>query len=115
MDPEAKTQVMHSLSGIGARIQAILCLVSGDAHCIEVIQQLQEVRSITDAVRRLVLMSYIHTYMQMALQAEKPDEREHALRALGEVFQVMIHRPIPRPPLSVEGPFPSLAHRRHLR
>lgn len=52
---------------------AVVKLDALDGAIGEVIRQLQEVQSITDTVRRLALMSYIHTYIQMALQAEKPD------------------------------------------
>ena len=88
MDDLTKKAVSQRLASSAGHIKGIERMVSDDAYCIDVIQQIQAVQAALNKVSGLILDSHLRSCVTTAIRGDDPDERERVLEEVTSVFEM---------------------------
>lgn len=88
MEHATKQTITRRLASASGHIKGIERMVSDDAYCIDIIQQIQAVQAALNKVSTMMLDNHLHTCLTTAIRGDDPDERERMLQEITGVFEV---------------------------
>lgn len=88
MDETVRTDVSRRLASAAGHLKGIERMVSDDAYCVDVIQQIQAVQGALNKVNTMILDNHLRTCVTTAIRGDDPDEREQVLKEVTSVFAV---------------------------
>jgi DNA-binding FrmR family transcriptional regulator len=88
MDETVRTDVSRRLASAAGHLKGIERMVSEDAYCVDVIQQIQAVQGALNKVNTMILDNHLRTCVTTAIRGDDPDEREQVLKEVTSVFAV---------------------------
>jgi DNA-binding FrmR family transcriptional regulator len=88
LDKATKNSVSQRLASAAGHIKGVERMVSEDAYCIDVIQQIQAVQAAMNKVSSIVLDSHLNSCVITAIQGDDLSERERVLTEITTVFEV---------------------------
>lgn len=83
---EELTDTIKRLKTIEGHIRGIQRMLENEAYCIDVISQIQAVRSALNRVSGLILEKHLNSCLITAVRGEDEAERERVLKEITEVF-----------------------------
>jgi DNA-binding FrmR family transcriptional regulator len=86
MDDTTRKAVTQRLASASGHIKGIERMVSEEAYCIDVIQQIQAVQAALSKVSTLVLDNHLNSCVIAAVQGEDPGDRARVLKEITSVF-----------------------------
>ncbi len=86
MDDPTRKAVSQRLASAAGHIKGVERMVSEEAYCIDVIQQIHAVQAALSKVSTLVLDNHLNSCVITAVQGEDPKERERVLKEVTSVF-----------------------------
>lgn len=92
MDEKTRTDISRRLASAAGHLKGVQRMVDDDAYCIDVIQQIEAVRSALHKISTMVLDNHLHTCVTAAIRGDDPDEREQLLREVTSVFAMSAKR-----------------------
>lgn len=78
-------EILRRLRSVEGHVRGVERMVSDDAYCMDVLNQVMAVQKALDRVSALVLDRHLHTCATSAIRGEDVAERE---RVIGEILQV---------------------------
>ena len=87
MQSEHTSDVLRRLKSVEGHVRGVQKMVSEDAYCIDVVNQVLAIQRALKKVSSLVLDQHLHHCVTHAIQGADEDEREQVLRELIAVFE----------------------------
>ena len=83
-----KQDTLRRLKTIEGHIRGIERMLEEDAYCIDLIHQIQAVKSALSKVSARILDGHLHTCLIEAVRGEDVGERERVLKEIAEVYEM---------------------------
>ena len=87
MAEEDQTTIINRLKSIEGHVRGIQRMVSEDAYCIDIINQVLAVQRALDKVNSLILKRHLQTCVTTAIQGNDPAERQRVIDEIMQVFE----------------------------
>lgn len=87
MDEVARKKMTRRIASASGHLKGIERMVEEDAHCVDVIRQIQAVKAALDKVSSLILDNHLQTCVAEAIRGDNVAEREVMLKELTAVFE----------------------------
>lgn len=85
MDEET-TKIVKRLRSIKGHIQGVEKMVTEDAYCIDIVNQINAIQAALHKVNAMILDRHLHTCVTTAIRGDNPDERERVITEIMGVF-----------------------------
>ncbi len=82
-----QTTIINRLKSIEGHVRGIQRMVSEDAYCIDIINQVLAVQRALDKVNSLILKRHLQTCVTTAIQGNDPAERQRVIDEIMQVFE----------------------------
>ena len=87
MAEEHQATIINRLKSIEGHVRGIQRMVSEDAYCIDIINQVLAVQRALDKVNSLILKRHLQTCVTTAIQGDDPAERQRVIDEIMQVFE----------------------------
>ena len=87
MDEGQQATIINRLKSIEGHVRGIQRMVSEDAYCIDIINQVLAVQRALEKVNSLILKRHLQTCVTTAIQGDDPAERQRVIDEIMQVFE----------------------------
>jgi CsoR family transcriptional regulator, copper-sensing transcriptional repressor len=87
MDEQRKTDTLRRLKSIAGHLRGVEKMVTEDAYCIDIINQVQAIQAALNKVNVQILDNHLHSCLATAVRGDDAAERERVLGEIAAVFE----------------------------
>ena len=82
MRDQTKETALRRLAKIEGQVRGVAKMVDGDRYCIDIVRQVQAIKSALTSFEGIVLDDHLETCVETALQSENVEERREKVEEL---------------------------------
>jgi len=86
MNPDTNSSALKRLARIEGQVRGVAKMIEDDRYCIDVVRQIQAIKSALTGLEALVLNDHLDSCVEMALKSDDIEQRREKVQELVAVL-----------------------------